>query len=163
MLLHKPSNDCKRDWSILCDLYEKNRDKIDHIGVSNYDINHLEQLEGMPQPFVNQVELSIFFQRTKLVNYCRDKNILIISHTTLTRGLKFDNPVIVDLIDKYKTTAAKLLLKWATQNGFIVIPRTCNFEHLLENIEETTFEYSKEDMTMLNELDENFALTKVMY
>src|SRR4051812_48521541 len=48
ILLHKPSNDCRKDWQILCDLYAKHRDKIDYIGVSNYDLSHLEQLKDMP-------------------------------------------------------------------------------------------------------------------
>jgi len=163
LLLHKPSSDCRRDWSILCGLYQKHRDLIDHIGVSNYDLKHLEQLDGMMCPFINQIELSPFNVRTELVTYCRSKGIMVVSHTTLTRGLMFNNPVILDLVDKYKTNAAKVFLTWALQNKYLTIPRTSKLEHLLENIKEPDFVFSDDDMKTLGQLDENFALTKVMF
>ncbi len=164
MLLHKPSSDCRRDWQILCELYSQHRDKIEYIGVSNYDIKHLEQLKGLPVPFVNQTEVSPFFHRIDLINYCKTNNIVIVSHTSLTRGMRFDNPVIMGLATKYQISVAKILLKWSIQNGYIVIPRTSKLDHLLENIQETTFDISKEDMKVLNvDLNEGFFLTKVMY
>src|ERR1700681_1594976 len=43
LLLHKPSDNCRRDWSVLYELYSRHKDKIDYIGVSNYDLKHLEQ------------------------------------------------------------------------------------------------------------------------
>lgn len=163
LLLHKPSDNCRRDWEILCALYEKHRDKIDHIGVSNYDIKHLEQLNDFPKPFCNQVELSPFYSRKELIDYCRKEGIVIIAHTSLTRCIKFDNPVIMELSSRYKITAVQLLLKWAKQNEYLTIPRTSRVEHLLENIKEMEYSISEEDMTLLNNLNENFALTKVFY
>lgn len=164
LLLHKPSNDCKRDWDLLCDLWSKNRDRIDYIGVSNYDLKHLEQIKDCPiQPFCNQIEVTPFFNRTELVNLCKNKNIIVISHTTLTRSLKFDNPTLVYLADKYSTNVPKILLKWARQNGYVTIPRTSRLDHLLENINDSLY-ISQEDMTTLNnDLNENYFLTKVLF
>lgn len=164
LLLHKPSTDCKRDWNILCELYSKHRDKIDHIGVSNYDVKHLEQIKDLPIPFVNQIELSPFNIRSELVEYCRDKDILIVSHTTLTRTMKFDNIILNNLANKYQSSVAKILLLWAIQNGYIIIPRSSQLDHLLENIKEVDFNISQEDMKVLNsDLNEGFFLTKIMF
>ena len=164
LLLHKPSSDCKKDWAILCELYSKYRDRIDYIGVSNYDLKHLQQIDGMPRPFVNQFELNPFNIRIDLVDYCRTNGIVIVSHTTLTRTVKFDCVVLVRLADKYQTNVAKLLLKWAIQNGYVTIPRSSKMDHLIENIQESAFDISSEDMKVLNyDLNEGFFLTKVMY
>jgi len=164
LLLHKPSNDCKRDWSILYDLYSQNRDKIDYIGVSNYDLKHLKQIECLPTPFVNQFELSPFNVRPDLVDYCKVNNIIIVSHTTLTRTVKFNSLILINLANKYQASVAKILLKWAIQNGFITIPRTSKLDHLLENIKETHFDITPDDMRILNvDLNEGFFLTKVMF
>jgi len=164
LLLHKPSDDCKRDWSILCELYSKNRDKIDYIGVSNYDLKHLKQIEGLSTPFVNQFELSPFNVRSDLVEYCRINNIVIVSHTTLTRTVKFNSLILINLANKYQASVAKILLKWAIQNGYITIPRTSKLDHLLENIKESHFDITPDDMKILNgDLNEGFFLTKVMF
>lgn len=163
LLLHKPSDDCKRDWTILCELYEKHRDHIDHIGVSNYDIKHLEQIKDMPVPFVNQFELSPFNTKTELVDYCRSKGINIVSHTTLTRCMKIDNPILNMLANKYQTSVIKVLLMWGIQNRYIVIPRTSKLDHLLENIKDSPFNFSEEDMVTLNKLDEGFCITKILF
>jgi diketogulonate reductase-like aldo/keto reductase len=164
LLLHKPSDNCKRDWSILCELYSKHRDKIDYIGVSNYDLKHLNQLSGMLRPFVNQFELNPFNIRLDLVNYCRSNEIVIVSHTTLTRKCKFDSIVLVSLATKYQSSVAKLLLKWAIQNGYITIPRSSRLDHLIENIQESHFDISSEDMEVLNgDLNEGFFLTKIYF
>jgi methylglyoxal/glyoxal reductase len=169
LLLHKPSNDCKRDWQTLCELYAKHRDKIDYIGVSNYDLKHFEQIKGLSTPFCNQFELNPFNIRTDLVNFCRVNDIIIISHTTLTRTVKFDSVILISLASKYSASVAKLLLKWAIQNGYVTIPRSSKLDHLLENIsimniQESSFDISTEDMKVLNgDLDEGFFLTKVMF
>jgi len=164
LLLHKPSDDCRRDWETLLKLYMENRDKVDYIGVSNYDVKHLEQLEDLEMPVVNQFELNPYNVRTKLIEYCRFRNIIIISHTTLTRQLKFDCPILVGFARKYGTNVAKILLKWAVQNGYVTIPRTSRIDHLKENIQEEGFEISNEDMRILNnDLNQGLFLTKVMW
>lgn len=164
LLLHKPSDNCKRDWDVLLNLYIKYKDKIDYIGVSNYDIRHLEQLDSIHKPLVNQFEVSPFNICSDLVEYCKSNNIYIISHTTLTRTIKFDNNILQYIANKYKVSVSKILLKWAFQNGYITIPRTTKEKHLIDNIEIYSFNISLYDMHILNKnLDEKFTLTKIRY
>jgi diketogulonate reductase-like aldo/keto reductase len=164
LLLHKPSDNCHRDWSILYELYSKHRDKIDHIGVSNYDLKHLEQIKDLPIPFVNQFENNPFNVRSKLIEYCKQNDIVIISHTTLTRGYKLNNIQLLELANKYNTSVVKILLKWSIQNGYITIPRTSRLDHLIENTQDIEFVISGVDMKILNnDLNEGFFLTKVLY
>ena len=164
LLLHKPSSDCRRDWKTLCKLYSEHRDKIDYIGVSNYDIKHLDQIKELPIPFINQIELSPFNIRHLLVEYCKTNGIMIVSHTTLTRKIMLNSPLLVFIANKYKISPVNLLLKWANQNNYITIPRTSRLDHLIENIQELYIEISTEDMKILNEdLNESFFLTKVLF
>jgi diketogulonate reductase-like aldo/keto reductase len=121
----------------------------------------------MPVPFVNQFELSPFNVRSELVEYCRIKGIVIVSHTTLTRTVKFDSVILINLASKYQASIANLLLRWAIQNGYVTIPRSSKLDHLMENIsviKESHFDISSEDMKVLNgDLNEGFFLTKVMF
>ena len=163
LLLHTPSINCKRDWDILVSLYIKNKDKIRYIGVSNYNVEHLEQiLASSIQPYCNQIEITPFYIRKELVKYCRDNNILIISHTSLTRAERLDNHVLIDMSKKYNISTAKLLLKWAIQNNYYVIPKANSNEHQLENIfSNCKITINQGDMFKLDELNDNFHITKV--
>lgn len=49
------------------------------IGVSNFGVGHLEKLAATTEvlPAVNQIELTPFLQRKKLVDYCKSHDILL--------------------------------------------------------------------------------------
>ena len=49
------------------------------IGVSNFGVGHLEKLLQTAHvvPAVNQIELTPFLQRKKLVDYCQSKHIVL--------------------------------------------------------------------------------------
>lgn len=52
--------------------------KLRAIGVSNFDIQHLEKLANTAKipPAVNQVELHPYLPQQELVDYCQKHNIL---------------------------------------------------------------------------------------
>lgn len=161
ILLHCPTNDCRRDWEILSDIYEKNRDKVGFIGVSNYDIRHMEQIkECKIKPYCNQIELSPFYTRFELVKYLRDASITIVSHTTLTRAEKFDNEKLIEISKKYNTSVANIMLMWAVYYNYIIIPRTKEVDHMIENKVYKCI-LSKDDIEILNSLNENYCITKI--
>jgi diketogulonate reductase-like aldo/keto reductase len=162
ILLHHPSDDCKRDWDILSELYLKNRDKVMHIGVSNYRIKHLKQIENCKiKPFCNQFELNPFCNQKEIIDYCKNNEIIIVSHTTLTQGSRLNDCVLIKLSTKYNVSAARLLLKWAKQNGFIVIPKASTDEHMKENLD-LDFMISDQDMNSLNNMNEDHHLIKLL-
>ena len=161
ILLHQPSDDCKRDWEILCELYEQNREFVEHIGVSNYGIQHLEQLKNCEiQPFCNQIELNPFYNQKKLIDHCNHLGIRIISHTTLTQGLRLSETKLIKLSSKYRVSTARILLKWAKQNGWLTIPKTDILEELQENLQ-LDFKLSEKDLKLLNNMNEDYQLIKI--
>jgi diketogulonate reductase-like aldo/keto reductase len=163
LLLHVPSNDCRKDWDQLCELYQKNRQRIGYIGVSNYDTHQMKQLEGSAiKPFCNQIELTPFYTRTELVNYLRNNDILVVSHTTLTRTEKFENINLQILSKKYNVSVASILLHWALTNNYIIIPKACSYDHMVENKSLPKFELDSGDIKLLDSLNENFYITKVI-
>jgi len=161
LLLHTPSRNCYEDWILLSNLYEKHRDRVGFIGLSNYDVRHLEELKDCPvKPYCNQIELTAFYTRFELVNYCKLNGIVIVSHSTMTRGEKFDNSVLKTMAKKYNISVAKLLLLWAKYYNYIIIPRSKDHNHILENIC-LDVEISYNDIEELNKLNEDFFMTKV--
>jgi diketogulonate reductase-like aldo/keto reductase len=67
------------------------------IGVSNFGVGHLKKLAATAEivPAVNQIELTPFLQRRKLVDYCTSHNILLeVSFVRLRRAC--GQPLVVD-------------------------------------------------------------------
>lgn len=161
LLLHVPSKNCKRDWDTLIELYKKNKTRIGQIGVSNYDINDLDQLKNSEMmPKYNQIELSPFFVRHELVKYCQTNNINIIAHTSLTNATKLTNNVIINMANKYYTTPAEILLRWALKKGFHIIPKSENIDHIKQNLN-TNNDLSDDDFNELDKCDDELQLIKI--
>jgi diketogulonate reductase-like aldo/keto reductase len=157
ILLHAPASTDKlnrESWQTLIDLQKKYQYKIKNIGVSNFDVSHLEDLVGMEvKPSVNQIELSPFLTRDVLVHYCEENKIPIVAHSSLIKGEKFGHELLTKMGKKYEKTEAQILLKWAIQKEFHIIPRTKNPKHLEEN-NELNFHISGEDMDELSGLND---------
>ena len=73
------------------------------IGVSNFNIHHLEQLKlARPNhvPVVNQIELSPYLTRDEVVKYCQKEGIVVEAYSPLTKGQKLNDPVLVKIAQK---------------------------------------------------------------
>lgn len=148
-LIHWPTANWKECYRALEEAYKEG--KIMAIGVSNFNINHLEELEKTFEimPAVNQFELHIGFQQEELVKYCKQKNIAITSWATLMQGRIFDIEEVKILCEKYNKSPVQIALKWALDNDYIVIPKTSKSTRLSENIDILDFTLTKEDYELL--------------
>jgi len=161
LLLHVPSKDCKKDWQTLVELYKKNKNRIGHIGVSNYDIQDLDQIKDSEiKPEYNQIELSPFFVRQDLVHYCQTNNIKIIAHTSLTNATKLNDYNLQIMANKYTISSAELLLSWAIKKGFHIIPKSENIIHMKQNLNIKN-NISDDDVNELDTYDEKYHLIKI--
>ena len=138
MLLHCPSTQVSETWKELsrlyCELYQNT--SIRYIGVSNYQEIDLKQLEDAQiKPYANQIEVTPFLPRKKLRAYCQNQGIHVVAHSSLTKGIQFNNPQLLKIMAEHneRLTSASLLLKWALQNKLKIIPRSVNQQHLFAN------------------------------
>ncbi len=129
------------------------------IGVSNYSIDLMERLISATGevPAVNQIEWSPFGYSEKMLNYCRDKNILIQAYSPLTRTKRFDDENLRQLTEKYGKSPAQILIRWNLQLGTVPIPKANQKPHLEENLKVFDFEISDDDMKFLNGLNERYS------
>ena len=163
LLVHAPViGEIVNSWAVLEDIYLDKvpglEGRVKRIGVSNYRIGELELLlnKCVIKPYANQIEITPFCRRDLLVDFCVDNDIVVIAHTSLTKGNKLDHQLVVDLGKKYGVPSAKILLKWGLQKGYMVLPRTSNLDHLKENLE-LDFNISDEDINMLDKISETYC------
>ena len=67
--------------------------------------------------------------------------------------LLFDAPVVKGAADRLGVTPAQVLLRWATQRGIAVIPKSNNVGRLKQNLEVLVFELKDEEMKGISSLD----------
>lgn len=70
----------------------------------------------------------------------------------------FNEQVVLALAEKYGKTPAQVLLRFLTQKGIIVIPRSIRPEHIKENFARFDFALTNGEMAQLSALDKKAPL-----
>ncbi|OCH95439.1 Aldo/keto reductase [Obba rivulosa] len=143
-------------WKALVDA--KNAGKLRSIGVSNYNVKHLEEIReaGLEVPAVNQIELHPFCQQGPIVDYCKKNGIAVQAYCPLIRG-QFDNLILQEVAKKYKKDVAQILVRWSLQHGFGPLPKSSNADRVVSNADVYNFEIGAEDMAKIDALDQGAA------
>ena len=131
------------------------------IGVSNFMDRHLKELLAQCEtiPAVNQIELSPYNyqQRRDTIGMCLDHNIKVEAYSSLTKGQKLNDPELVKIAGKYNKSAAQILIRWALELEFVVIPKSVKESRIRENADVFDFSILQEDMTTLEGFNENLS------
>ncbi|CAI4221370.1 unnamed protein product [Auanema sp. JU1783] len=157
MKVHSPENAAYRreSYETLQRYYKQG--KLKAIGVSNYELCHMEELLSFASvlPALNQVEYHPHFHQTDLVNFCRDKGIHFQAYSSLGspshRTNLFNDDLIKTMAEKYGVDVPTFLLAWATSQGISVLPRTTNLERLEPNFKAKEVNVKQEDINCVLE------------
>ncbi|GKV55073.1 putative oxidoreductase YtbE [Sporosarcina sp. NCCP-2222] len=155
-LIHWPVEGKFKDaWKALESLYKEGRVKA--IGVSNFQVHHLEDLmkEAEIKPMVNQVECHPRLTQKELKAFCQEHGIQLEAWSPLMQGQLLDNPVLLEIANKYNKSVAQVILRWDLQNGIVTIPKSTKEHRIVENATVFDFELTKEDMERIDGLNEN--------
>jgi diketogulonate reductase-like aldo/keto reductase len=155
-LVHWPLKDTHLEaWKNLVKIYESGRARA--VGVSNYTPIYLDEVLQLSElvPAVNQFEISPFLTRQALVDYCASHGIQVESYSPLARGKKWDDPVIAGLAESYGKSPAQVMIRWALDKGFVVIPKSVHRERIIENSQVFDFSLTPEEVQRLDGLNEN--------
>lgn len=155
-LIHWPvKGKYTESWKALIKLY--NDGLVRAIGVSNFQIHHLEDIinETGVVPAVNQVELHPWLNQNELVDFCRKHNIRVEAHSPLMGGHLNEVRELGEIAKKYQKTPAQVVLRWNLQREIIVIPKSVHKERIVENSRIFDFNLSDEDMEAINSLNRN--------
>lgn len=156
-LIHWPKNNDKQlnveTWKALEELYKEK--KVHAIGVSNFLKHHLEVILDNCEitPMVDQLEFHPGLVREETIKFCKEKNIIVEAWAPLGKGKMLQNEDLVRIAEKYNKSVAQICIKWCLQNGVIPLPKTTNWNRMLENKDIFDFEISKEDMEFINGME----------
>lgn len=160
-LIHQPYGDVFGSWRAMEELYHEG--KVRAIGVSNFQpdrITDLLVLGASISPAVNQVETHPFCQQIDNQTFLQENKIQIESWGPFAEGKNdiFKNELLVSLASKYEKSVAQIILRWLTQRGVVVIPKSVRKERMIENFNSLDFELEAIDMEQIKRLDTNASL-----
>jgi 2,5-diketo-D-gluconate reductase B len=131
------------------------------IGISNFTIDLMQQAinaVGAENIATNQIELSPYLQNRKVVEWAQQHDIPVTSYMTLAYGKALTDEVIGRIASKHSATPAQVILAWAMQLGYAVIPSSTRRENLQSNLQAQTLTLDAEDMAAIAALDCNDRL-----
>ena len=179
-LIHAPFSRAHRveQWRACLEL--QRRGLCRSVGVSNYSQRHLEEIEaaGLGPPAVNQLELHPYNTKPDLLAYMAEREILPVAYSSLAplstwREAKGHVEASAKSAELASATSspfaaiaarcggvdeARLLLRWAVQQGWPVLPKSTRPERVLSNIDLFSFEIEAEDMLEMSAMDQGLAM-----
>ena len=154
-LIHQPYGDVYGSWRAMEELYHAG--KIRAIGVSNFPTDRVMDflLHHEVKPAVNQIETHPFHQQVETQQFLQENGVQIESWGPFAEGRNnlFTNELLQHLAAKYQRSVAQVVLRWLTQRGVVVIPKSVKPERIAENFQVFDFELSAEDLAAIATLD----------
>lgn len=164
MLLHAPYNGPqarKGAWKALVEAVEEG--KVRSIGVSNYGVHHLDELEKHISELeserggkgkggilsVGQWEVHPWCTRNDIVEWSKARGVVVQAYSPLVRGMRWGEPTLQELAKKYGKTAAQILVRWSLQKGYVPLPKSAKHDRIVANADVYDFEISPDDVARL--------------
>ncbi len=157
-LIHWPlptayNGDFVSTWKALEEF--KNDGRARSIGVSNFQIEHLERLASETEtvPAVNQIEVHPYLTNEAVRGYGREHGIATEAWSPIAQGGVLEDPTITQIAEKAGKTPAQVVLRWHIQRGDIVFPKSVTPSRMEENFDLFDFELDASDMEEITVLD----------
>ncbi|MGH3090214.1 MAG: aldo/keto reductase [Rubrobacteraceae bacterium] len=125
------------------------------IGVSNFQVEHLEKLAGETDtvPAVNQIEVHPYFTNEAVREYGQEHGIVTEAWSPIAKGKVLEDPTVAKVSEKVGKSPSQVVLRWHMQRGDVVFPKSVNPSRMKENFDLFDFELDPDDMENISALD----------
>jgi aldehyde reductase len=110
------------------------------IGLSDISLDELKPIyeAARIKPAVVQVEAHPYLPETELLEFCKEKGIVLLAFAPLGHGMKpglLEDPVILAIAARVGKTPAQVLLAWAVQRGTALLTTPKSAARARENFD----------------------------
>ena len=130
--------------------------KIRHWGVSNFDVDDLEELRAIPggdRVACNQVLYNVSRRGIEfdLLPTARAAGLNVMAYTPIEQGRILGDAALAQVAKRHDSTPAQIALAWVLrQDGVVAIPRASSPEHVRDNAGALRIELTPEDLADLD-------------
>jgi diketogulonate reductase-like aldo/keto reductase len=131
--------------------------KIRHWGVSNFDVDDMEELEALASGrhcIANQVLYSLSERgiEWQLLRDSLRARIAVMAYCPLGQGTLVDDKALLPVARKHRVTPAAIALAWLlARQGVIAIPKTSSLERMRDNAKAADLVLDPDDLKLLDE------------
>jgi len=139
------------------------------IGISNFQGSLILDLlrYAKVRPAALQIEHHPYLVQPTLLQLAKSEGIAVTAYSSFgpqsfielewqkakDTPVLFEHSLITAIAEKHKKTPAQILLRWATQRGLAVIPKSNNPKRLSQNLEVTGFDLEEKELESISGLD----------
>ena len=160
LLIHEPYKNALEMYEALKEAYQAG--KIRAIGISNFDERKYQTFIRSCGiiPAVNQVESHVYYPQLTLKKLLDTHGTQMQSWASFTEGRRniFAEPLLKRIVAKHGKTAGQVALRYLTQNGIAVIPKSAHRDRMEQNLHSLDFTLEQEDLEQLSSLNEGRSL-----
>lgn len=155
LFIHQPSGSFMAGYKLIEKAYKEG--KARSLGISNMNGEKLERLLAAAEikPHVIQLEAHPYCTEKEIMNRLAEYGTRLMGWYPLGHGDPglVKEEVFSRLADKYHKSNAQIVLRWATQMGFITIPGSKNPDHIRDNFNLFDITLTDEEMSEIAKLD----------
>lgn len=154
LLIHWPNPEVSLEWALGEFVKLRQQGKARTIGVSNFPTALLRQALAIVGDLVaNQVEYHPYLSQRALLEFMRERGLVLIAHSPLARGAVLDDPVLQEIAKRRRLSVAQVVLRWLVQQQRVVaIPGAQNVEQLRENLKVLDVTLANDEMAAISAL-----------
>lgn len=132
-------------WRAFEEFYRTGR--LRAVGISNFHQRHIEPLLKTAEitPMINQIRLCPGDTQDAVVDYSREKGMLMEAYSPLGSGAIFDVPEMNQIAEAHGKTVAQICVRWSLERGYLPLPKSQTPARIRENLEVFDFELTEED------------------
>ena len=160
LLIHEPYKNALEMYEALKEAYEAGT--VRAIGISNFGAKEYDRFlkHCGVIPTVDQVESHVYYPQLELKERLARHGTQMQSWASFTEGRRniFAEPLLKQIGAKYGKTAGQVALRYLTQNGIAVIPKSVHRDRMEQNLHSLDFTLEQEDLEQLGSLNEGRSL-----
>ena len=142
----------KETWQALLRLRDEGAVRVP--AVSNFLPDHLRAVidDSGETPAVNQIEVHPRFSQPGNLAFCRAHGIVAEAYSPLGHGRDIESEPVVAAAKAHGVTPAQVVLRWHTQEGRIIIPKSKHVERMKANLASAGFDLTEAELAAIDAL-----------
>lgn len=127
---------------------------IKSIGVSNFNTDQLQYLmnHARIKPVLNQFQSYPGKHQQHLIDFCKANDVIPEAYHSIAKLSEEHKNILIEIAKKYNKSWSQVVLNYQVHQGMVVIPKSHNPKHQLENIDIFDFKLTEEDQNIIKHL-----------
>lgn len=154
LLIHWPAKEIPLEESLEQLALAKEKGYCKLIGVSNFNIPLLEQVENTGiEIHCNQFENHVFIDQTALLNKTRSMGCFATAYCPVAKGQVANEPILQHIAERHNVTATQVALRWLVeQEDVVAIPKSSQLIRIKQNFDVFNFHLEENEIKEIEKL-----------